>query len=130
MLIGTLASKSGLSRDTIRYYEKIDLIQTDNVSRLNNNYKNYQPKVLLRLNHISKLKHLGFTLIEIKNLLDLFEGSQPCHQLPQQLETKIALIDQKITQLKQFKNSLLSVQQDCDGKCSSSGGIPDCFITQ
>lgn len=69
MLIGELAKRSGFSRDTIRYYEKIELIVLSKKSRREHNYKDYPVEVLYRLLAIKKYKDLGFTLEEIRELL-------------------------------------------------------------
>ncbi len=128
MLIGELAAKSGFSRDTIRYYEKLGLIQVDKLNRGANNYKNYSSYSLERLVQIAHFKDLGFTLTEISGLLTSFEGKDaPCVDLPSKLKDKISMFDDKIALLEKYKSKLLVVQQACDGGCSSSTNLPDCF---
>lgn len=70
MLIGELSKRSGFSRDTIRYYEKIGLIELP-AARREHNYKDYPEEVLQQLNAIRKYKELGYTLEEIRELLVL-----------------------------------------------------------
>lgn len=69
MLIGELSKRSGFSRDTIRYYEKIALIELPANARREYNYKDYPEGVLAQLRVIRKYKELGFTLEEIRELL-------------------------------------------------------------
>lgn len=69
MLIGELSKRSGFSRDTIRYYEKIELIAVPPKARREHNYKDYSEEVLSQLKAIKKYKELGFTLEEIRELL-------------------------------------------------------------
>lgn len=69
MLIGELSKRSGFSRDTIRYYEKLELIALSKTARREHNYKDYPLEVLQRLLVIKKYKELGFTLEEIRELL-------------------------------------------------------------
>lgn len=71
MLIGELSKRSGFSRDTIRYYEKIGLIELPAAARREHNYKDYPEEVLQQLNAIRKYKELGYTLEEIRELLVL-----------------------------------------------------------
>lgn len=71
MLIGELAKRSGFSKDTIRYYEKIKLIELPRGSRSANNYKDYPEEVLQTLKLIRKYKELGFTLEEIREIVVL-----------------------------------------------------------
>lgn len=130
MLIGKLALESGFSRDTIRYYEKLGLILSDEFSRHQNNYKNYSPQILESLAQISQLKTLGFTLAEIADLLKSFERSSlPCTDLPTKLHDKIALFDKKIGLLEQYRHKLKLVEQACDGTCDERLGLPGCFST-
>lgn len=128
MLIGKLASDSGFSRDTIRYYEKLGLISADATTRHENNYKNYPSKALEGLAQISHLKTLGFTLGEISGLLESFESSaRPCADLPAQLHDKIALFDKKIALLKEYRDKLKLVEKACAGVCATGEILPDCF---
>lgn len=131
MLIGKLATKSGFSRDTIRYCEKLGLIQPDNRDCNANNYKNYSPKTLERLVQISQLKGLGFTLAEIGRLLESFENQDlPCNELPAQLDNKIELFEKKISLLQRYKRKLITVKKACDSECGNSKSLPDCFDSQ
>ena len=63
MLIGELSKQSGLSRDTIRFYEKQRLIEVGLKERRFNIYKEYSQDTLQRLLHIKRIKGFGFTLI-------------------------------------------------------------------
>lgn len=125
MLIGKLAAESGFSRDTIRYYEKIGLLQLGQGDRRANNYKDYSLQVLERLGQIRQLKELGFTLAEIGGLLQALDG-EPCAGLPERLDEKIGLIGEKIALLEQYRSKLTAVRAACDGACGSALGLPDC----
>jgi DNA-binding transcriptional MerR regulator len=63
MLVGELAQRTNLSRDTIRFYEKLQLIKPLIRS---NGYKDYTEQNLQQLKLIQSAKKLGFTLTEIK----------------------------------------------------------------
>lgn len=69
MLIGQLSQLTGFSRDTIRYYEKIGLIEVPRTRRTDSNYKDYPEEIVHKLRAIRKYKELGFTLEEIRELL-------------------------------------------------------------
>lgn len=127
MLIGELSKRSDFSRDTIRYYEKLGLVVVGKDGRASNGYKNYPSEVLERLHHIHRLKECGFTLLEIRRLLINDARSHPCDNLPDQLAEKILKIDEKMTLLMEYKQSLLHIQQSCNGACGTSQGIPDCI---
>lgn len=128
MLIGQLSSESGFSKDTIRYYEKIGVIQPSGYIRKSNNYKSYSDKTLKRLLHIRQLKDAGFTLSEITDLLDTFNnGISACSGLPQNLTVKIAEIDEKISLLESYKRSLQNIANACNSRCALDDGLPTCM---
>ena len=127
MLIGELAKRSDFTRDTIRYYEKLGPVAMETDQRADNGYKNYPFETLERLHHIHRLKECGFTLLEIRQLLVNDRGSHPCASLPDQLAEKIMKLDEKIALLLEYKQSLLQIQQSCNGACSTSQGLPDCI---
>ncbi len=93
MLIGALSKASGFSKDTIRFYEKIGLIELPKATRSTNNYKDYPDEVLQTLKAISNLKNLGFTLEEIREIIVRAQVDA--------LDTKTTfkIIDQKIIHL-------------------------------
>lgn len=68
--IKEIAQKAHLSEDTIRYYEKEQLIYPQ---RGTNNYRLYDQKDLSRLKYISVMKYAHFSLKEMKELLNLFD---------------------------------------------------------
>lgn len=104
MLIGELSLQINLSRDTIRYYEKMQLIQP---LLRNNGYKDYPEQTLQQLKLILTAKNLGFTLTEIKQMIDLTNESEiPATQFHAILLEKLGTIQEKITQLLQMQSML------------------------
>lgn len=125
MLIGELSKRSGLSRDTIRYYEKMRLLVVgDRVA--GNDYKNYGRGDLERLRHIQQLKAVGFTLREVGNLMAADGSPHPCKELPDQLAEKIESLGERISVLVQVRASLVDMQKACTGSCSTESGVPSC----
>ena len=127
MLIGELSKRSQLSRDTIRYYEKLGLFKMGTKQSVDNNYKNYPLEILERLRQIRFLKKCGFTLHEIRMLLQSEGEGSGCDGLPERLAGKITAIGEKITELMSFKAALLQIHQSCTGACGTSNGLPDCI---
>lgn len=127
MQIRDLVKQSHFSRDTIRYYEKLGLIEGIPTPRSDNNYKQYSAQVLARLQHIDRLKHCGFTLKEIKNLLVVNPDQSVCADLPAQVADKIAAIEEKIQVLRVYKQSLMQIAQQCAGDCAQEAGLPTCI---
>lgn len=128
MLIGELSEKSGFSRDSIRYYEKIGLIRLARRNRRANNYKEYSLEILQRLETIKQLKHFGFTLTETAELLNLMDAQRsPCEGLPKKLDEKISGIEDKINQLESFKTRLEWAKSICTGSCANIPSVPECL---
>lgn len=104
MLIGELSQKINLSRDTIRFYEKMKLIQP--LVR-NNGYKDYPEQTLQQLKLIQTAKNLGFTLAEIQQISQLTNESEiPVIQFQGILQEKLGIIKNKMAQLQQMQSML------------------------
>lgn len=118
MLIGELSEKTGLSRDAIRFYEKNGLINMGRNSRRTNNYKEYSDEVCQRLLFIKQIKSFGFTLREVSEILCLFDGISPkCGSILSVVDAKVKDIEQKISELENFKTMLLAKVSDCRDEC-------------
>jgi DNA-binding transcriptional MerR regulator len=119
MQIGELSKKSGFTRDTIRFYEKNGLIELDKTSRFDNNYKDYSDKVLRRLEVIRKVKDYGFTLIEIKAMIELYEsGLLEQERGRKYVERKLVKVQKKIEELEQIKKTLTSLINEPIESCT------------
>lgn len=109
MLIGQLAKQTDLSRDTIRFYEKMQLIQS---ITCNNGYKDYSEQTLQQLQLIRTAKNLGFSLNEIKQILAMTAQDEiPAPQVQSIFQDKLDLIDEKIAQLHQIRTMLSQFTQ-------------------
>lgn len=114
MLIGELSKLTGLSRHTIRYYEKEGLFALGRKHRQVNNYKDYPEEVLQKLLIIKKLKGFGFTLNEAAGLLAMIEENEAsCHAIAHKVAEKVQVIDQKIAELMEIKNLLRNGMAQC-----------------
>jgi MerR family transcriptional regulator, copper efflux regulator len=109
MLIGELAKKTGLSKDTIRFYEKQGLIAASDRQAGTKLYKEYSPETVERLLMIGQGKRLGFKLSEMKQLLDEWGGgSMPKRDQIKIIERKIEEIAEKTQQLDAIKTYLVN----------------------
>lgn len=114
MLIGELSKRTGLSRDTIRFYEKKGLIKIPEKQRRENNYKEYPENIVDQLVLIRTTQQLGFTLKEIDAFFAMWqEDDASCKDLVFTLEAKLEEIDQQIIQLNQLKRALNNSLQKC-----------------
>ncbi len=120
MLIGEVERTIGISRDTVRYYEREGLIAGP--PRLENNYKEYSVETVERLRFIRQVQELGFTLAEIRQLLSLADsGSIDCAAVAPHVKAKIEDIDAKIAALSDLRARLSSLSSECEA--TEPGGI-------
>lgn len=109
MLIGELSKQTGLSKDTIRFYEKLGLITASSNDMGTKCYKKYSLETIERLSTIVQGKGLGFTLSEIKQLLDEWgEGEISKRDLIEIIERKIEEVIKKKQQLESIETYLIS----------------------
>ncbi|MCL7987275.1 MerR family transcriptional regulator [Sphingobacterium sp. lm-10] len=120
MLINELSKRTGLSIPTLRYYENYGLFQGVSDEEVKtNNYKNYDESLLEKIEMIKGAKEAGFTLAEIKKLLEKwFDNSLSIAEKIKVVYEKIGEIDEKITQL----NAVKKLLSDCvisirNGEC-------------
>jgi len=112
MKIGELSKASGVSVDTIRYYERRGLIPA--AVRAASGYRQYTSGDVARLRFIVQAKSLGFTLEEIGQLMALRAGSRSCAEVRAVAETKAAEIDGRIRQLARMRDVLISLAEQCE----------------
>lgn len=109
MLINEVVKKTGFSRDTIRYYEKFGLIKVPSRNRRDNNYKEYDETVIERLLIVKRAKHLGFSLKEIKELINYWaEKSLSKEERISLFRSRITIIEDKIARLIDVKKLIES----------------------
>ncbi len=110
LTIGQISKITGLSRKSIRYYEKEKLIPK--ASRSLAGYRLYTPKVINRLKFIQKAKTIGFTLVEIRGILELSSSGKPCcNQVVSWTDKKLAQIDEQVKYLQQLKEKIIYYQK-------------------
>ncbi|WP_422847512.1 MerR family transcriptional regulator [Acidovorax sp. M14] len=112
MLIGELATASGLSREALRFYEQQGLIRA---RRLDNGYRDYPPEVVTLVQYIRTAQQLGFTLAEIGDRLPaIWDTAEPGPALTQVLAAKLQEIDDRIAALQALRQTLAErVATDC-----------------
>ncbi len=111
LFIGALAKRAGVNTTTIRYYETIGLLPQ--TPRGENRYRLYSKETVELLQFIAKAKRLGFTLSEIKEIVEIRQmGHAPCVHVKALLESKIADVDQKIAGLLTLRKKLDRLSAD------------------
>ena len=104
MRIGTLSTLTGLSRDSLRFYEKRGLLQA---RRADNGYRDYPEEAVLWLGYVRTAQQLGFTLAEIADDMPLLaQGEDAGPALRATLARKLADIDVRIAALTALRTEL------------------------
>jgi len=119
--IGTLARRAGVRIDTVRYYERSGLL--DPKSRLASGYRRYGPLELSRLRFIRRAQALGFTLGEVRELLDL-STRRDVARIKRAALKKLADVERRLADLKRVRDGLLTLIDACPGH----GRAADCPI--
>jgi len=125
MRIGELSKNTGFQVETLRYYEKLNLLVP--VSRTESGYREYDGESLKQLRFIKQAKSVGFSLSEISELLTLrVERDQhSCGDVKTIAEQKIKQIEKKIEELVFIKNALHKLTDAC---CGGSEPATSCTI--
>jgi len=123
MTIGELAKKVGLNVQTIRYYEREGLL-LDAHRWPDSGYRDFDDDALLRLRFIRSAKDLGFTLREIKELLDLrILPGESCVEVRQIIGTKLVDLDRRMTEMRRLRRVLVKLEAEC-GHRSNDDACP------
>jgi len=119
---GSLGKQTGVNIETIRYYEKIGLMP-DPV-RSSGGYRIYDHSHLKRLSFVRRSRELGFTLREIRELLELVDGGDyTCAEVRDRTIVHLEEVAQKIRDLQKMQRILKTMAAKCDG-----GLVPECPI--
>ncbi|MGW0998642.1 MerR family transcriptional regulator [Streptomyces sp. NPDC002523] len=121
MRIGELAAQAGLSKDAVRFYERIGLIEG---RRLPNGYRDFAPETVIWLHYVRTAQRLGFTLAEIARIgADLREAPDSAEVLSALFAEKIRIIDQRMAELAALRADLTSrVGTGCPLKAADLAG--------
>jgi DNA-binding transcriptional MerR regulator len=114
LTIGQLAKESGVRTDTIRHYERLDILKP--ASRSKAGYRLYGQESLRTVKFIRRAKDLGFTLAEIKTLLRL-KASQTatCKDMLERTEKKISEAKENMRHLNKIHDALEKLGGICPG---------------
>jgi len=116
---GVLARQSAVNSETIRYYEKIELMP--HPMRSEGGHRLYDDDHLKRLIFIRRCRELGFSLEEIRNLLGLVDtGEYSCDEVKLRTEVHLKDVQQKVHDLKKMEGMLKGLVAECrNGKHSN-----------
>ena len=120
--IGKAAKLSNLTVKTVRYYADIGLVSP--VKNNNTGYRDFSEDDVARLQFVSKARKFNFTIQECKELLSLYSDKDRSSREVKSLTLeKISEIDAKLFELKELRQQLSFLANNCQGN-----DRPDCPI--
>ncbi|HHO69290.1 MAG TPA: MerR family transcriptional regulator [Gammaproteobacteria bacterium] len=122
LTIGRLARAAGVNVETIRYYQRIGLIEAP--ARPVQGYRCYPPDAVARVRFIKRAQELGFSLKEVAELLSLNDGD--CGEARAIAVRKLALIEQRLADLARLRDVLAATVEAC--LSSEAEGAPCALI--
>jgi MerR family mercuric resistance operon transcriptional regulator len=116
--IGKLADAGGVGVETIRYYQRRGLLETPMRDR---EIRRYGSDDVRRLRFIRQAQSAGFTLEEIKELLDL-DASEDRARARELAKARVKALDEKIAELGRARDALRRLARECGS--GSAGPCP------
>jgi MerR family Zn(II)-responsive transcriptional regulator of zntA len=131
--IGELSARSGMTPDTLRYYERLGLLPR--AHRTSGGFRVYTDQTLDRLRFIKQAQTLGLTLQEIRDLVSYQTsgGLTRCRDVRDMLRSKMADLEVRIADLQAFHVTLSRYLEDCErtlGVDGSRRSDPNCPVIE
>lgn len=120
--IGELARRTGVHIETIRYFEKVTLL--DPPDRTEGGHRVYSEQHVRALSFIKRARELGFTPQEVRTILNLGGPGKACCDEVQEIAVHhLEQVRSKMADLARLERLLTSTVERCSG-----GHVPDCPI--
>ena len=118
---GELAALAGVSKDTLRFYERRRLLRPPR--RAANGYRRYPAAALGRVRMIRAALSIGFTLSELASVLGVRDaGGAPCREVRRLAGEKLDRLGEEIAALSRVRAELRRVLVDWDRRLIDAGG--------
>lgn len=128
LTIGGLSRLAGVNVETIRYYERIKLLQKP--PRTRGGHRSYEPAHVEQLRFIRRARVLGFGIDVIRALLTLSsQGARSCAQAREIAATHLAEVRAKQDDLIRLERVLTETIAQCDARCCNPS-VPVCPILE
>jgi DNA-binding transcriptional MerR regulator len=120
--IGEVSKRSGVGVEALRFYEKSGLLEKP--SRTYGGYRVYGEEVIERLAFIKQAQALGFSLEEIRRVLDdARRGESPCDEVREIVRRRMAELDERLRELRRHRRELQRTLEEWDKVGRAPGHI-------
>ena len=117
---GELADLAGVSRDTLRHYERKGVLPRP--LRSHNAYRQYPPEALQRVQLVRRALSVGFTLDELAQVLKVRDaGGAPCEEVRKLAAQKLINVQDQLRELTQIRDELQETLSDWDARLARQG---------
>lgn len=117
--IGQLSDATAVNIETIRYYERINLLTAP--PRTRGGHRSYREEHIKRLKFVRRARELGFSIDAIRALLALAEGDNPsCQNVRNIAAEHLADVRTKLADLLKLEGILSKTVMQCDVECCVS----------
>jgi MerR family mercuric resistance operon transcriptional regulator len=121
--IGALSEQTGVSVETIRYYEREGLLPS--APRTAGGHRAFGEAHLRRLIFIRRSRELGFSGAEVRTLLGFVDGGYTCGEVRDLTLRHLASVRAKLADLRHLEETLITISSRCEGD-----DMPDCPIVE
>jgi len=126
--ISALSKETDCNIETIRYYEKIGLLQI--ATRSTGGHRIYTEQHRLRLIFIRQSRSLGFSLNDIRELINLAgDANRSCGEALMVVKKQLQIVEAKLAKLHTIREELITMGQTCE-TCCPEANAPDCIIVE
>lgn len=122
MKIGEVSKRSGIGIEALRFYEKSGLL--DKPVRTDSGYRMYDARVLERLIFIKRAQFLGFSLDDIKRIIDERRaGQSPCAEVRELMRLRLHELDERVREMQRYHQELAATLAEWDEAGEAQGHI-------
>jgi DNA-binding transcriptional MerR regulator len=124
--IGEVASRAGVSVDTVRFYERKRLLP--HASRSAGGFRLFPLEAIERIRFIKQAQEIGLSLDEIRELLQTGGGANECRSVRDLLRAKLIELDERLKSMKEFRRALSRHLAACERELKEHGEGAECPV--
>lgn len=124
--IGELATKAGVTIDTVRYYERRRLLPR--AARTAGRFRVFAPEAVERIRFIKQAQEIGLSLEEIRELLTDGGGADKCRRVSELLRAKLDELETRLKAMQNFRRTLARHLAACERELQEKGKAAECPV--